>query len=54
MSTVARDAATTAIGGDVDQTPTPAAVAMPLCDGTAYYNAVKNRWFGLGNALNGR
>ena len=24
-------------------------VAMPLYDETAYYNAVKNRWFGLGD-----
>jgi outer membrane protein len=24
-------------------------VTMPLYDETAYYNAVKNRWFGLGD-----
>jgi len=24
-------------------------VAMTLYDETAYYNAVKNRWFGLGD-----
>jgi outer membrane protein len=26
-----------------------AVVAMPLYDETTYYNAVKNRWFGLGD-----
>jgi outer membrane protein len=26
-----------------------AVVTMPLYDETTYYNAVKNRWFGLGD-----
>ena len=30
-------------------TPTANGLAMPLCDGSAYYNAVKDRWFGLGD-----
>ena len=30
-------------------TPAVPGLAMPLYDGSAYYNAVKNRWFGLGD-----
>lgn len=30
-------------------TPTANGLAMPLYDGSAYYNAVKDRWFGLGD-----
>ena len=30
-------------------TPAVTGLAMPLYDGSAYYNAVKNRWFGLGD-----